>query len=219
MKQGENWDHCTLRSSEMEKRGGRSVRIWTCECTCGEVFTKAERHFRAGKLISCGCQWHYKLGSCDGGSVKHPLFQTWRAMINRCHDPKQKSFDRYGSRGIFVCERWRWGAAGRAGFQTFLADMGPKPSPKHSIEREDNLSGYEPDNCCWATALEQSRNRRNVPKHTYDGLTMTLPEWGARLGVSRAGLARRLKEGWSQERVFAPLLRKKRDRSCAPSPA
>lgn len=77
---------------------------------------------------------------------------TWLDMRNRCRNPDAHNYARYGGRGIKVCERWDV-------FENFLADMGPKPGKGYSIERRDNDGNYEPNNCKWATQLEQSRNR------------------------------------------------------------
>lgn len=77
-------------------------------------------------------------------------------MKNRCRNPKCKDYPRYGGRGIDMCERW-WDD-----FQAFLDDMGPKPAPEYTVERNDNSRGYEPGNCRWATRSEQNRNKSNV---------------------------------------------------------
>jgi hypothetical protein len=78
----------------------------------------------------------------------------WIGMISRCHNPASASYRWYGAKGVIVCFRWR------QSFAAFLRDMGPRPSPKHSIDRIDPTGNYEPTNCRWATQLVQARNKR-----------------------------------------------------------
>src|SRR5690606_36132486 len=82
--------------------------------------------------------------------LKMPEYQTWLRIKKRCHNPLDKSYPQYGGRGIEVCQEWR------ESFQAFLRDMGPRPSPHHSIDRLDGTKGYSPDNCRWATKEEQA---------------------------------------------------------------
>lgn len=105
-------------------------------------------------------------------------------MIARCSNLDEKN---YGARGITVCDRWR------NSFASFLADMGPRPSPKHSIDRYPNNNGnYEPGNCRWATDKEQARNTRRNVVIEFGGISLTTVEWAARLGISRQCLNQRL---------------------------
>lgn len=93
------------------------------------------------------------------GATKHPLYRSYRSMIHRCSRTYATSYGRYGGRGITVCDRWLHGEAGKTGFECFVDDMGPKPTPKHSIDRINNDGNYSPDNCRWATVSLQARNK------------------------------------------------------------
>jgi len=111
-------------------------------------------------------------------------------------------FAYYGGRGIRVCERWE-------DFTVFLADMGRKPSTRHSIDRIDNDGDYEPNNCRWASAEEQSRNRRNVYAITIDGKTASLSEWCLLYGTNPPAALARIYRGMSPEAaVSTPLHRR-----------
>jgi hypothetical protein len=91
-------------------------------------------------------------GQTTHGMSKTPEFRCWWHMLQRCSNPRNARFARYGGRGIRVCERWRK-------FEDFFADMGPRPSAQHSIDRENNDGNYEPSNCRWATRSEQQNNK------------------------------------------------------------
>lgn len=84
---------------------------------------------------------------------RHPLYSTWLGIRQRCYNPTATSYKNYGARGIRVCERWN-------SFRDFVADMGPKPTPEHWIERIDNDGDYGPFNCVWALPVAQRANQR-----------------------------------------------------------
>ena len=133
-----------------------------------------------------------------GGSKKsdmHPVYKVWTAMRQRCLNPKNMNYHRYGGRGITVCDRW-------ADFQNFIDDMGERPEGLQ-LERIDNNQGYEPGNCRWATRSEQVRNRECNRTLEWRGKSQTMVEWAEELGMSSRTLAARLRDGWTVERALS----------------
>jgi hypothetical protein len=117
-------------------------------------------------------------------------------MRRRCTYQDDISWHRYGGRGVVICERWKQ-------FENFLADMGKKPSPTHSLDRIDPHGNYEPANCKWATRTEQARNRRNNTLVTINGETAPLATFVERFGQDYSRIYQRLnKLGWSVEKAF-----------------
>jgi hypothetical protein len=143
-----------------ERRNG--IR-WLCACDCGKKTVAYGGHLRAGHTRSCGCI-HAEMLQSGGGNVSHRAspprhrmaeYECWVSMRSRCRSPKNKNYKHYGGRGIRVCERWE------ESFENFIADMGPRPQGRYSIERIDNDGNYEPSNCKWIPLSEQSKNRNS----------------------------------------------------------
>lgn len=124
-------------------------------------------------------------------------YQIWVDMRRRCHDPRVQAFPYYGGRGITVCDRWR------GSFYAFLADMGPRPSTDHTLDRIDNDGHYEPGNVRWATWAQQNGNTRQVHRIEFLGEVLPLAVWARRLGIPQGTLDSRIrKQGWSVERAL-----------------
>jgi len=115
-------------------------------------------------------------------------------MIQRCLNPKDKSYSLYGGRGILVCERW-------LDLKNFYADMGDAPA-NLSLDRIDNEQGYSPDNCRWASQKQQCRNTRRNHCLTLNGTRKTVIEWAEELGVNAKTLYTRKERGWTDERTL-----------------
>jgi len=124
-------------------------------CSCGVEFKTRTDNVQRGNTKSCGC---YK----KHGLSNHPLYHTWDNMIRRTNNPKVKHFDKYGGRGIEVCERWM-------DINKFIEDMYPSYQKDLSIDRIDNNGNYEPNNCRWATKTMQSRNKRLLQSNNTSG--------------------------------------------------
>lgn len=176
---------------------------WCCKCDCGQtrfVFGHALRH---GQTQSCGC-WNREKATTHG-MTNTPEFTVWEMMIQRCTNKNHTSYPDYGGRGIAICQRWL------SSFQNFFDDMGQRPTPVHTLERTDNSRGYNPNNCRWATPLEQGANKRNNHHITFNDETLTLSQWARRCGISKSTILKRLQHGWSAERTLSePSNRPKR---------
>ena len=151
------------------------------------------------------------------GTSKGPYwseYNIWRQMRQRCLNPARKEFHLWGGRGITICERWL------NSFLNFLADMGPRPSPRHSLDRWSDPNGnYEPGNCRWATAEEQSSNSRRVRLVTFGGETKCLQHWAKHFGLNPSTLNHRLKIGWSFEQAISTPPNKHNRLTVDPNPA
>lgn len=134
---------------------------------------------------------------------------AWHSLKNRCGNPNSSRYSRYGGRGITVCERW-------FSFENFLADMGPRPSAEHSIDRIDVNGNYEPSNCRWATAAEQSRNTSRNQWLTLNGKTQCLSDWAKEIGITISTLRERMDRDWSNDQILRPPMRVKGRRKTKP---
>lgn len=174
---------------------------WVCRCDCGTVRDVKCTYLANGDSRSCGClriELLYSGNSVSNRKMKKreyhggrysAEYRIWCGMIQRCENENAPSYGYYGEEGVTVCKEWR------ESFAAFLASMGPRPSPDHSIERLDETRGYELGNCLWATRETQMNHRRNCVTLTARGQTLTIAQWARRTGLSRSTIMHRLLSG------------------------
>jgi hypothetical protein len=128
-----------------------------------------------------------------------PEYRAWKNAISRCTRTGDQRWASYGGRGIRVCERWL------KSFESFLADVGPRPSGAHSLDRVENDGDYEPGNVRWATRVEQQNNLRVNRRVSFQGKEMTLTEAARLAGIKENTVWTRIERGWPEERWFSPV--------------
>ena len=124
-----------------------------------------------------------------------PEYKVWSSMKQRCLNPNEYAYPRYGGRGITVSENWLL-------FSNFYREMGGRPSPLHTLERRDNNLGYSADNCYWALPEIQSRNKRNNVVISFNGKSMTIADWSLELGIKPNVIGSRHRRGLPFEQVL-----------------
>jgi hypothetical protein len=176
--------------------------VWRCKCECGETTVVRADSVKSGRTKSCGC-YHLKCASARNwkhGLTGTPMHNLWGSMISRCENPKHEAYENYGGRGIKVCERWH-------DFVNFNKDVGPRPSPSHSLDRIDNSGNYEPGNCRWATTRQQCRNTRVNRMLTFKGRTLCVISWAEEVNKPVNAIYCRLDRGWTTEDALTRPLR------------
>ena len=158
---GQKFGKLTAIKRDWNKKGV----FWVFKCGCGKTHIARKQSVTRGDTSSCGCGQAEltRKRMTTHGLVNHELYETWNTMKKRCYKPYRKDYELYGARGIKVCDRWL------GSFESFLEDMGERPEG-HTLDRIDNNGDYTPDNCRWATAKQQNKNRRGLRKVVIDGV-------------------------------------------------
>lgn len=173
--------------------------LWACVCECGKTVEVSSHCLRGGNTNSCGC---LKTGNPTHGMSATSEHEAWAGMKTRCYCKTNKRFSLYGGRGITVCERWL------NSFDNFYADIGSKPSSKHTLDRKDTNGNYEPSNCRWADWKTQQNNRRNNRIIEFNGEKLTTSQWENRAGITCKVLRQRIdRDGWTFEKALTEPLR------------
>jgi hypothetical protein len=175
---------------------------WLCHCDCGGQSIRASGDLRrAGRRKGCGCLVgrHAAITKRTHGEARvgqtTPEYEIWKGMKARCRDPKHIRFKNYGARGIVVCDRWRHS------YEAFIADMGRRPTPNHSIDRIDNDGPYSPANCRWATSQEQARHAK--ADHLKGVAWKKLTDAQRKSHIAKMNAARLAKQTPEQRRAIA----------------
>jgi hypothetical protein len=198
-----------FRQYKRSDTGGiRTKKFWLVQCSCGtEPFELSDYSLRTGSQVCKSCSHsgdnnsmrsHGESDNISRGrrSTATPEYRCWKAIKNRCNNPRYKQYQDYGGRGIRVCQRWL------DSYENFLIDMGRKPNPTYSIQRRDNDGNYSPENCYWATDEEQRRNKRGSRLVTIQGQTRNLVDWLVELSLPKSTFFWRKKQGWSDEEAL-----------------
>lgn len=185
-------------------RDANNLKNWLCRCECGTE--RRVRHYllASGKSKSCGCLQREDLGARKlkhgyaSGGVIRPEYSVWQMMVARCTNPRAQMYPEYGARGITVCDRWMK-------FENFLADMGDRPSAKHSLDRIENDKGYQPGNCRWAVPEIQQNNKRTTVFVEYGGERLPLADVVRKHSIVGLEIVRCrvMRQGWSLERAMS----------------
>lgn len=171
---------------------------WEYICDCGNTLITDAGGPRSGNTRSCGCLRSEATSARmathrKGGTPEH---RAWAHMLRRCRSPDEPMYPQYGGRGIRVCDRW-------LKFENFLADMGEKP-PGLSLDRIDVNGNYEPNNCRWATWLQQANNKQFNRRTEYMGETITITELARLTGLSIKTIDTRWCRGDRGEALYRP---------------
>lgn len=173
-----------------------------CKCDCGNVTVVCKDHLNSGKTKSCGCLRKVSRG-CTHQEIKTRLYRIWGNMVNRCTNPNNPAWPRYGGRGIFVCDEWRK----YENFRDWARENGY--TEDLTIDRINNDKGYYPENCRWADIITQSNNKSTNHYIEYDGEIKTMTEWAKTLNIPYKLLHHRIVGlNWDIHRAFTQKPRK-----------
>lgn len=197
---------------ELDKSNKHNGVYWICKCDCGNTSIVRSDALTSGNTKYCGCLASEQRAINGKSNMKHgmkgtKIYSSWQAMKKRCYNKKYENYIRYGGRGIKVCDEWL------NDFQSFY-NWAIKNGYKEglTIDRIDINGNYEPSNCRWCTAKEQSRNTSKNIFLTFNNKTQCLTDWANELNISREILYYRINKGWETERALTEPIHKEKSR-------
>lgn len=186
-------------------KDNKTRTMWECRCDCGNVVIVRGDSLKINHTSSCGCYQKERVSEIlkspdihiKHGESKERLRNIWYLMRYRCENPNCESYERYGKRGIDVCDEWSNGEDGYFAFKQWALSNGYSDSL--TIDRIDNNKGYSPSNCRWSDDVEQANNKRCNIMISHNGETLTVAQWARKLNISKTVVYRRLELGWDPE--------------------
>lgn len=179
----------------------KNKHYYKCKCECGNNKEVYSYNLMSGHTKSCGC---LNLDVIKGmktrkthGKSKTRLHNIWWGIINRCENEKNRAYEKYGARGIIICEEWR---GSFTEFEEWALKNGYKEDL--SIDRINNDGNYEPGNCRWVNSRVQNNNKSNNVKIEIDGVIKNLSEWASYSGLHRSTISRKLKKGITGKKLL-----------------
>ncbi len=178
----------------------RGRQYWRAQCDCGGSKRVRSDALLSGKITQCQKCTNKQAGRLREihGMSCHPLYDTWRNMMDRCYLQNHISYPNYGGRGIQVWIGWQDLSAF---IQSITATLGPRPEGC-TLDRVDNNGGYGPTNCRWATKSQQANNTRVSHTLTHNGVTRTIAQWSKIRKILESTIRERVKRGWPVEKVL-----------------
>lgn len=184
-------------------KNGSGRILLDCICDCGNHKSVLPYQFLNGAVKSCGCIMGKKKKT--HGYSKHPLYGEWAQMIRRCYNPTAHNYERYGGRGITVCDEWR---ESPAKFIEWAESMGGRPNGM-TLDRINNDKGYSPENCRWATVKQQQQNQRSNLIIDICGEKKALAEWCRIYEIAPQTVQGRISRGWDSVKAVTTPINKK----------
>lgn len=182
-----------------EYKCGTKDNLWKCRCECGNEIVLCQTYIKSGKA-SCGCVRREKARKqmTKHGCHDSKLYNVWNSIKSRCLNPNVKCYERYGGRGITICDEWK----NFSKFMEWACENGYKENADLSIDRIDNNGNYEPSNCRWVDRYTQANNKRNNHKIIYQGELLSLNQIERITNVDHRYICQKLKNGWDINRII-----------------